>query len=353
MSPLPSSHNARPILFSCAGRRNELLSRFRASAERLLQDGSLAHAPEMVVLDADPAAPALREADRFEMGRTIDRWDEPWLRGLLDRWKPAAIIPLIDHELGFWAAHRDRIAGGGATAWVSGPETVRLCLDKRATKDFLASIDIPVPEYVSGPDDAAPDNSGDAQPTRWLAKPRYGHSSRGIFPDAFMRAEPSVYGRPWLDHFLGRDDYIVEERIEGPEISVDVLADHDGSMPCAVPRYRTKTVGGEVVQSETFYDAALEEQVGRIIRALPDPFGPLNIQCIRDGQGRYRFTEINPRFGGGVTLSIAAGADMPGWMMARDLGLPFGPERLSWQADVRMSRYPQGVYSELKGERER
>ena len=40
----------------------------------------------------------------------------------------------------------------------------------------------------------------------------------------------------------------------------------------------------------------------------------VTIQCIRAGNAT-KVIEVNPRFGGGVPLSICAGADFPGWLL--------------------------------------
>ncbi len=43
--------------------------------------------------------------------------------------------------------------------------------------------------------------------------------------------------------------------------------------------------------------------------------GVVTLQCIVTAQREIRFIEINPRFGGGAPLSIAAGADFPLWLL--------------------------------------
>ena len=46
-------------------------------------------------------------------------------------------------------------------------------------------------------------------------------------------------------------------------------------------------------------------------------------QCRRGAEGSEpRFFEINPRFGGGAPLSIAAGANLPLYLIQDVLGLP-------------------------------
>ena len=54
--------------------------------------------------------------------------------------------------------------------------------------------------------------------------------------------------------------------------------------------------------------AALVEKLG----AGP---GVITLQLFLTDEGRIKFIEINPRFGGGVPLSIKAGANFPKWIL--------------------------------------
>ena len=49
--------------------------------------------------------------------------------------------------------------------------------------------------------------------------------------------------------------------------------------------------------------------------------GPWNLQCILDQEDFY-FLEVNPRFSGGVPLSIAAGCDLAQNLLEWFLGVP-------------------------------
>jgi len=54
----------------------------------------------------------------------------------------------------------------------------------------------------------------------------------------------------------------------------------------------------------------------RLVEALgPSLRGLITLQCIVTPERRIRFIEINPRFGGGAPLGIAAGADYPAWLL--------------------------------------
>jgi carbamoyl-phosphate synthase large subunit len=59
--------------------------------------------------------------------------------------------------------------------------------------------------------------------------------------------------------------------------------------------------------------------------------------------GLYCFTGINPGFSGGVSLSLAAGADLVGEYVRGILGLPVRRERLVHRPGVMMERFYDDV----------
>ncbi|GAG41017.1 unnamed protein product [marine sediment metagenome] len=63
-------------------------------------------------------------------------------------------------------------------------------------------------------------------------------------------------------------------------------------------------------------DPEIMEAGKRVVEALgPSLRGLVTLQCIVTSDRRIRFIEINPRFGGGAPLGIAAGADYPAWLI--------------------------------------
>lgn len=121
-----------------------------------------------------------------------------------------------------------------------------------------------------------------------VEKPRFGNGSRGInfYPD--------------YSNILEQDEgAIYQEYIEGEEFSVDYVPGF------YTVRSRIATANGEVVTSEiikedmSFYLEKIESIFGKFTAAV-------NLQ-FRKRDGKYYLFEINPRLGGGVTFSIAAG----------------------------------------------
>ncbi|MCX6049329.1 MAG: ATP-grasp domain-containing protein, partial [Chloroflexi bacterium] len=95
---------------------------------------------------------------------------------------------------------------------------------------------------------------------------------------------------------------------------------------------------GEVAKGVTIYLAGITQSCLQIAKALP-ACGPITVQCMMKGDGFY-FTEINARFGGGVPLGIAAGADSPAWLLAQAAQLPIEiPSIGSYQTNLYLTRF--------------
>jgi carbamoyl-phosphate synthase large subunit len=61
-------------------------------------------------------------------------------------------------------------------------------------------------------------------------------------------------------------------------------------------------------------------QAARLVETLRAGPGVITLQLFITDDGHVKFIEINPRFGGGVPLSIKAGADFPKWILRELLG---------------------------------
>ena len=117
-----------------------------------------------------------------------------------------------------------------------------------------------------------------------------------------------------------------------------------GGVACVVVRQRLEVRAGEISKGYTVRDPTLEGWARRLTERLPDAAGPLTLQCFKGPDGRLAFIEINPRFGGGFPLSLAAGADYPRWLLEWALGRPSTATAHGWRGDVAMLRYDDAVF---------
>ncbi|MGD2111119.1 MAG: hypothetical protein PVI86_17210, partial [Phycisphaerae bacterium] len=128
------------VLFTCIGRRVELMNDFRRAGERL------GVRLEVHGADATRLSPAIRLADkahlvpRISSGKYVDS-----LLRIVKRSGIDLLIPLIDTELPVLATAVDRFADVECTALISAPSVIDTCRDKLATYRALkgAGIDTP------------------------------------------------------------------------------------------------------------------------------------------------------------------------------------------------------------------
>lgn len=255
----------------------------------------------------------------------------PALLDLCEREQVDLLVPTIDTELTQLAAARDLFASRGVLVGVSSPDTVALAVDKRVTHAFLTSQGLPTVRQGE-----LCDVLGDRRrwPFPFVVKPASGSGSAGV---VFVRRDAQLAA---VD-----GDVVVQSLARGREYTVDVFADADGGLQGAVPRERVETRGGEVVRARTRRVPALLDVADAVVRALPAPFGVLNVQVfLDDTDDDLRIIEINPRFGGGFPLSHRAGAPFARWLLELALHRPVTWADGDWQDDLLMLRYDEGLF---------
>ncbi|MBI1826812.1 MAG: ATP-grasp domain-containing protein [Planctomycetes bacterium] len=291
------------LLFTCIGRRVELVRAFRAAAERLrirleIHGG-----------DSDRLAPALSQVDHVHLlpGIASGHYTET-LAELIRSHHLSLLIPLIDTELPAIAANREQFTQLGCRTVISSPAVVETCRDKLATYRMLTDAKIDTPktwrwsEIVNRNRHRFP----------YYLKPRAGSAAMGNYV-VRNHEELVAFGN------LVKDP-IVQEFVLGDELTVDVYCGFDGVPRCIIPRLRLEVRGGEVTKGVTVRDAMVSAAARRVARELAECRGVITVQCMKTPDGRVRVIEINPRFGGGVPLAIHAGADFPRWILEEHLG---------------------------------
>jgi carbamoyl-phosphate synthase large subunit len=92
-------------------------------------------------------------------------------------------------------------------------------------------------------------------------------------------------------------DPVVQEFLDGPEFTLDLMCDFEGGPLSVVPRERAVIRAGVTDRGRTVNDPALIDLALECAQVF-DFFGPVNIQC-RIVAGRPVVFEINARFSGG------------------------------------------------------
>jgi carbamoyl-phosphate synthase large subunit len=299
------------VLFTCAGQRVDIVDAFgRAGATT-------------VAADVNPLAPALYRADRQALVPRIgDEEYIPALRALVDEHDVRLIVPLTDLDQVTLAAAREDL---GALVLLPAEETVERLADK-----YLAHL-LFEERGIASPPTWLPNGVPDDASFPLLVKARNGFGSRHIY-----RAEDRVQ----LGFFLGYTpvDSIVQACLGGEEFSIDVFCDLDGRCLNAIPRTMIESKGGESIKGMTIRDERLIELARDVAERL-QLVGPANIQCFREQDGSHYITDINPRFGGGFPLPLAAGGRYPELALALARGERPEPRLGDFREGIVMTRF--------------
>lgn len=326
--------NQLVIAFTCVGRRVQLVRHFRQACARL---GVQAH---LIGLDAEPgrAAAASFCDDACCVPSGGDAGFAPAILEVVAQKKIRMLVPLADPDLLPLGQIRHDIQQLGCLPAYSGPQTMRISMDKLETYRFLRENRLYTPRTRMLSDALAAKD----EPLPLFIKPRGGSAGKN-----------ALAIRTWSlpDWIVAQaDQFVCQELLDGQEVTVDVLIDDDGRPHCAVPRLRLETRGGEVMKSMVRMDSTAIDQVCAIAKALPDGFGVINVQGFIQPDGRIGWTEINARFGGGSPLAIEAGAIYPDLLIAMALGRPL-PSTTEVRDGMTMLRFDDAVYMDDRGVR--
>lgn len=252
------------------------------------------------------------------------RWSDPDveadLERVIERHGIKVLLPFVDGAIEIAA----RIAERRDDIYVPGCSSIlsSALFDKAASAGLFADAGLDIPATYT---------PGDSPVFPLIAKPRCGSASRGLL---------IIDNEDALKAITNPGDYLIQEYIEGAEeYTVDCFIDCSGRICALSPRRRIATLGGEVVRTVTVDIPALTAASRKAIERL-GLRGAVTLQYLHSGD-RFLLMEINPRLGGGVTASIAAGADITRMIAAESTGHPV-PE-LSARPDVLTIRCFQDI----------
>ena len=287
------------VLMTAGSRRVPLVQAFRHALNALGAPG------RVIVTDINPLSPAVHVADRaYRVPLSTDPNYVADLLSICEAERVRLVVPTIDDELPLLAAARDRFSNIGTLLACSPAPTATLCNDKLETCRQLLAAGVPAAQSYLPSQVPAPAT------LPLFVKPRVG---RGAV-NAFTARTPEE-----LTFFLGYvNDPIVQEYLDGPEFTIDVLCDFNGRPLSIVPRERVVIRAGVIDRGRTVNDPKLIDLARATCETIPFA-GPVNIQC-RMRRGEPVIFEINPRFSGGIPLTIQAGADFPQMLLKLALG---------------------------------
>lgn len=232
------------------------------------------------------------------------------------------VLPFVDPAIQVAAVCKER--NPNVFIPISDIDLCMTMFNKIESQEWFLSHGFPVPESYN--------INGIRYPA--IFKPSTGSASKGIF----IAKSPSD-----IPQGLNAEDFLIQEYIQNArEYTVDCYVTHLKKIISIVPRIRIETAGGEVVQSETIRNDSIEALSRRILET-GDFHGPITIQFIENiDTNKVYIMEINPRLGGGVVTSIAAGANTPQFILEECCGIE--PEKVeNWRERTLISRYFQEV----------
>jgi carbamoyl-phosphate synthase large subunit len=311
------------VLITAVSRRVTLVDAFRSALDRAGIKG------RVLATDVNPWSPGVHLADAAYAVPLSSSPDYlPSILEVCRREHVNVIVPTIDDELPVFAAAERQFADEDIRVVVSPLETTLACDDKVETCARLRAAGVPAARsYLPAtlPASLAPP---------LFVKPRVGRGSVGAF-HARTRRE--------LDFFLEYvADPCIQEYLDGPEFTLDVFCDFDGRPIAVVPRQRLVIRAGVIDRGRTVRDPRLID-LGLACADALRFVGPVNIQC-RIHHDVPTVFEINPRFSGGIGLTIRAGADFPGWIVRLALGERLVPAVGCFADNLWMTSYESALY---------
>lgn len=211
------------------------------------------------------------------------------------------VVPTRDGELELLSGLAQRFAAEGIRILVSPREAIAICRDKIKFTEMLEKHGLPVLPAIE------PDRAASMLPV--FLRARDGAGGKGAL---------AIGDRSGLESAGDLSRYLINRLVDttrSREFTIDTLMSLDGRPVQAVARSRDLVVDGESVISTVVDDPELESLSLEVCSRI-GLCGHNTVQAFRLEDGQPSFIEINPRFGGASSLSIAAGLDSPARVLA-------------------------------------
>lgn len=268
---LQGSNMSPKILFLCSGRRVSLVERFKEAG------------CEVFCTDIDPYAPTRQIADSFEFTPSFDnkKYFIDCINQMCIKHSIDAIIPLYDEAINICCDAKLKALWFGPNRGYND-----ILFSKRLSIDFFTYYGLKAPEEVKSWNNK-----------KLVGRDINGCGSKGLH---FINSEEEFAASQIL-----YKNSIYTNFIQGKEYTVDCYKNINGSIVGIVPRERIKVRSGEVMVSKTVYHEKIDKEA-RLIMMNIMTLGPCTLQCIENKDGEIFWIEGNPRFGGGVILTLEA-----------------------------------------------
>jgi carbamoyl-phosphate synthase large subunit len=313
------------ILFTCSGRRVELIQRFRDAMQTLGLQGNI------YVCESSKYTASLQVADEYIQSPPVRKVDYiPKLLEIVEQKNISLIVPLTDLDLRSLARHRDRFAALGCEVMIGASQDVDCCRDKLSFHRHLTEHGIP--------------SIGSVDMETFYADPFYPCFVKPLAGSGSIGTRKIFHEQQLSEHRKANTGpMLIQPFVEGQEFTIDVYKSRAGNTSVIVPRIRLQVRSGEVEQGITVNHTELIEQTRRLSDSFDGLWGAFCCQCRITADGEILFFELNPRFGGGVPLSIESGANFPLYLLQDLFDMEITTDG-SFQENLMMMRYPSSIF---------
>jgi len=316
------------ILLTCADRRVDLLGAFRAAM------GELGLAGKLLATDTSTASAMLHAA---ESSAVVPSPEEiryvPALLELVKEHEVGLVVPLSDLDLALLAGERGRFSEIGCTVMTGSYSSVALCRDNARFQGVCQQAGVAAIRTLSLAEfESEPFYPCFLKPTRKSArtKPHVIRNPRELRAHVALCTEPVV----------------IQQHVSGQKFRVDVYRSRDQVVRCVVPRRELATRAGAVDKAAVRMDPHVIDETRRLTALLGDLWGVFCCHCIRGDDGAVNFLGVDPRFDDGAVLSVAAGANLPRYLLEEILDLPSTAEGGEIADGMLMLRHDNAVFVE-------
>ncbi|MDH3610449.1 MAG: ATP-grasp domain-containing protein [Nitrosopumilus sp.] len=240
--------------------------------------------------------------------------------------KVDVIIPTVEEEMINFARNILEFNNNGIKVIVSNPQSIEIATNKSSTYKFFQKNAFCPRIY-------------DYQNVEFpcVVKPNTSRGSRGFF---------ICHSKEDLDFAIkgnkkGFGDSVIMEYLEGTEFSVYGISDLKGNPLVSVANKRITAVG-ESKKAQIIDDKEILKTANEIAKKIKLQ-GPWNVQIMKTKNGP-KLIEVNPRFSGSLSLSIASGLDLVEISMKVFKNEKIEPNEFEYEKDLIMTRYNEEIF---------
>ena len=288
----------------------------------------------VIAVDMDYLAPGLYLADHY---RIVPKFSDP---KYLDQivaitnefdFKEWVLLPIYSKEIESLAEKSEFLLTKGIKTFLPAPNIIKLCNDKFRMNDFILGLGLKTPRTYTREEIASLSQAE----LPLFVKPNTGSSSIGT------KRIDTIEELQLLK--VLNEDMIVQECIEGEEITIDVFCNANFEAIVISPRHRMATKSGQMIKGRTIDATLFTNAVEVICKNLPYK-GACNIQFFKRND-EIVFLEMNPRFAaGGLMLTVKAGANIPLILVKNALSIEVESNECKVKPNILMTRYWEEIF---------